>query len=105
MTSKKENLIIYGQASDYYKQKGLSKIYDRAYIAKITEDNDTLFITADTLISIESKDETKKRLLAYHNVKIFKRDMQGKADSLEYRVADSTLYFIKIPCCGQAEIR
>jgi lipopolysaccharide export system protein LptA len=97
MTSKKENLIIYGQASDYYKKRGLTKIYNKAYIAKITEDNDTLYVTADTLVSIESEDPTKKRLLAYHNVKIYKRDMQGKADSLAYRVSDSTMYFYRDP--------
>lgn len=97
MTSKKENLIIYGQSSDYYKKKGLTKIYDKAYVAKVTEQQDTLYMTADTLISIESEDATKKRLLAYHNVKIYKRDMQGKADSLEYRVSDSTMYFYKDP--------
>ncbi|MEJ7646571.1 MAG: OstA-like protein [Chryseolinea sp.] len=97
MTSKKENLLIYGQSADYYKAKGISKIYNQAYIAKITDDNDTLFITADTLVSVESIDPTKKRLLAYHNVKIFRNDLQGVADSLEYRESDSTLYFYKKP--------
>jgi hypothetical protein len=97
MTSKKEKLIIYGQSSDYYKKKGYTKIFDNAYIAKITDDDDTLFMSADTLVSIESEDPKKKRLLAYHNVKIYKRDMQGKADSLEYRVADSTMFFYKDP--------
>lgn len=97
MTSKKENLIIYGESSDYYKKKGLTKIYDNAYVAKITDDLDTLYLTADTLVSIESEDATKKRILAYHNVKMFKRDMQGKADSLEYRVSDSTIYLYNDP--------
>lgn len=97
MTSKKEKLLIYGQSSDYYKKQGLTKVYDKAYVAKLTDEGDTLFITADTLVSIESKDPAKKRLLAYHNVKIFKTDMQGKADSLEYRMADSTIYFYKEP--------
>ena len=97
MTSKKENLIIYGQAVDYYKLKGLSKVYNNAYVAKITDNNDTLFISADTLVSIENADPKKKRLLAYNNVKIFKSDMQGVADSLEYRDADSTIYFYKNP--------
>lgn len=54
-------------------------------------------MTADTLVSIDDVNPKKKRLLAYHNVKIFKRDLQGKADSLEYRSADSTLYFYKNP--------
>lgn len=97
MTSKKENLIIYGQASDYFKDKGITKVYNNAYVAKVTEDNDTLFMSADTLVSIDSKDESKKRILAYNHVKIFKTDLQGAADSLEYRAADSTIYFYKDP--------
>jgi len=97
LISKKENLIIYGQAVDYYKQKGLSKVYNNAYVAKITDNNDTLFISADTLVSIENADPTKKRLLAYNNVKIFRSDLQGVADSLEYRDSDSTIYFYKDP--------
>lgn len=97
MTSKKDNLLIYGQAADYYKAKGYSKVYNRAYAAKITDNNDTLFIAADTLVSIESEDASKKRLLAYNNVRIYKSDMQGVADSLEYRQLDSILYFYKTP--------
>ncbi len=97
MTSKKEDLIIYGQAADYYKSIGISKIYTNAYIAKVTDNNDTLFISADTLVSIENADPAKKRLLAYNNVKIFRSDLQGVADSLEYREADSTIYFYKDP--------
>ncbi len=97
MTYKKENLIIYGQSADYFKSKGIAKVYDHAYLAKVTENNDTLFISADTLVSIDSPDPAKKRLLAYHNVKIYKSDMQGLADSLEYRSLDSTIYFYKDP--------
>lgn len=96
MTSKKENLVIYGQSADYYKEKGLSKVYNNAYLAKVT-DQDTLFMTADTLVSIENDDPQKKRLLAYHNVKIYRTDMRGLADSVEYRSADSTIYFYKDP--------
>jgi lipopolysaccharide export system protein LptA len=96
MKSLEENMTIYSQASDTY-NNNLAKIYDHAYVAKVTEEGDTLFMTADTLVSIDDVDPKKKRLLAYHNVKIFKRDLQGKADSLEYRSADSTLYFYKNP--------
>ncbi|MBL7858743.1 MAG: Organic solvent tolerance protein OstA [Cyclobacteriaceae bacterium] len=97
MSSKKENLIIHGQASDYYKLRGITKIYNNAFIAKVTDDQDTLYMTADTLVSIESNDPAKKRILAYHNVKIFKKNLQGKADSLEYRASDSTLFFYTNP--------
>ncbi len=97
MTHKEENLLIFGQAADYDKTRGISKVYNRAFVAKVTEDQDTLFMTADTLISIESEIPSKKRLLAYHNVKIYKGDMQGVADSVEYRPGDSTIYMYKNP--------
>lgn len=96
MTSKKENLIIYGQAADYFRANGISKVYNNAYVAKVT-DQDTLFMSADTLVSIENEDPAKKRLLAYHNVKIWKTDMQGRADSVEYRSADSLIFLYRDP--------
>jgi lipopolysaccharide export system protein LptA len=97
MTSKKENLIIYGQASDYFRDKGITKVYNNAFVAKITDDNDTLYMTADTLVSIDSDDPEKKKILAYHGVRIYKTDLQGLADSLEYRSADSMIYFYNDP--------
>lgn len=97
MTYKKENLIIYGQSSDAYKDKGMTKVYNRAYMAKVSDEGDTLFMSADTLVAIDNKDPQKKRLLAYNHVKIFRKDLQGIADSLEYRSADSTLFMYKNP--------
>src|SRR5690606_4178573 len=75
----------------------ITKVYNKAFIAKITEDNDTLFMAADTLVSVDSDDPAKKRILAYNNVKIFKTDLQGLADSLVYRTSDSTIYFYNDP--------
>jgi lipopolysaccharide export system protein LptA len=97
MTYKKESLVIYGQAADYYRTKGIAKVYNNAYLAKVADNGDTLFMSADTLVSIDSPDPAKKRLLAYNNVKIYKRDMQGLADSVEYRSIDSTIYFYEKP--------
>jgi lipopolysaccharide export system protein LptA len=97
MTSKEENMLIFGDDSFYDKQNGISKVYGNAFVAKIGDDLDTLFISADTLVSIESKDPRKKRLLAYKNVKIFKTDMQGVADSLAYIAIDSVLHMYTQP--------
>jgi lipopolysaccharide export system protein LptA len=97
MTSKEDKIIIYGDDGFYNKAKGISKVYGNAYVAKIADDGDTLFLSADTLVSIESKDPRKKRLLAYNHVKIFKTDMQGVADSLAYVPSDSTMYLYKDP--------
>lgn len=97
MTYRQENLTIYGQSVDHYRLSGIAKVYDKAWLAKVTDDNDTLYMTADTLVSIDSQDPKKKRLLAYNNVKVFKKNMQAVADSVEYRPADSTIYMYVNP--------
>lgn len=97
MTSKEESLNIYGQALDYDKRKEIAKVYSHAYLAKAVAEGDTLFLSADTLVALDSNNPAEKRLLAYRNVRIFKSDLQGVADSAEYRPQDSTFYFYHNP--------
>ncbi len=97
MTSKGENMNIHGDDGYYDRKTGISKVYGHAYVERVTDDQDTLFISADTLVSIENADPKKKMLLAYHNVRIFKNDLQGRADSLVYVASDSTLFFYRNP--------
>lgn len=97
MTAKEDNLLIFGDDSFYDKKRGISKVYGNAYVAQVDDQLDTLFIGADTLVSIENKDPKKKRLLAYNKVKIFKQGLQGVADSLVYMSVDSTIYFYTDP--------
>lgn len=97
MTSKSENMTVFGDEGYMDKKTGISKVWTNAYAAKVDEAGDTLFLSADTLVSIDNTELKKRRLLAYHNVKIFKSDMQGRADSLAYVNADSTLFFYRDP--------
>jgi lipopolysaccharide export system protein LptA len=103
MTSKEENTTLYGDDGTYDRRSGLAKIYGRAYVAKVADDGDTLFLSADTLISIESSDPAKKRVIAYPNVRIFKSDMQGAADSLVYFPSDSALVLYNQPVLWSAD--
>ncbi|MEM9859866.1 MAG: OstA-like protein [Bacteroidota bacterium] len=96
MISKEQDIIITGDFSYYDKVKGRAKVYGNALMKKIMQ-LDTLYLTADTLVAVESQDPTEKRLLAYHNVEIFKTDLQGIADSLVYVNIDSILYFYDDP--------
>ena len=91
LISKKENLVITGEFGRYWKGQGLTKIFGDPVMEKAV-DNDTLFLSADTLVSIESKIAEKERLLAYQQVKIYKSDLQGIADSIAYHLADSVIY-------------
>lgn len=103
MTSKEQNLTIYGDDGFYNKTTGVAKVYGNAWMAKVGNDGDTLFLSADTLVSIESNNPSAKRMLAYPNVKIFKSNLQGKADSLAYLTSDSVLYMYQRPILWTAE--
>lgn len=96
MVSNEQDIIITGDYSIYQRDKGIAKVFGNALMKKIMA-LDTLFMTADTLVAIESDDPSKKRLLAYNNVKIYKSDLQGISDSLAYVSQDSTLFFYDDP--------
>ena len=102
LLSKDENVIISGDFGKYWKSDGLTKVYGNALMKKVFA-NDTLYLSADTLISIEDSIPSKERLLAYNNVKIYKTDLQGKADSLSYRTADSLIYLYDDPVLWNEE--
>ncbi|MCF6359936.1 MAG: Organic solvent tolerance protein OstA [Cyclobacteriaceae bacterium] len=93
MLSKDENIVITGQKAIMNKLTQVTKIFDRPLL-KMIDEKDTLYMTADTLVSIDSENNAEKRLLAYSNVKIFKKDLIGLSDSISYFQADSimTLY-------------
>jgi len=93
MLSKNENIIITGQKAIMNNVTQVTKIFDKPLL-KMIDANDTLYMTADTLVSIDSDDNLSKRLLAYSNVKIFKKDIKGVSDSIAYFQLDSvmTLY-------------
>jgi len=64
-------------------------------------DNDTLFIAADTLAMLNEVDsmdmDTFRIIRAYHDVRMFKSDMQGRTDSLVFHGQDSVFHFFGNP--------
>src|SRR5690606_25478988 len=74
----------------------LIKVYGHTLMKKEVN-MDTLYMTADTLISIEDSIPANKRILAFNNVKIFKSNLQGKADSMAYHNLDSVLFLYEDP--------
>jgi lipopolysaccharide assembly outer membrane protein LptD (OstA) len=96
MVAKEDDIYITGQKSVYYKKLATTKIFDNA-LMRMVVNNDTLYLKADTLISIDSKNNEDKRLLAYHNVKVFKSNLQASTDSLAYGLADSIMFFYGKP--------
>ena len=106
-------LEIHGDDVIMYEKKDSAIITKEALLMQFM-DNDTLFMHADTfkiytsyqkmiiqdslaLNQDSTTTDTIRNLLAYHNAKFFKSDMQGKADSIVYNFADSTVNFYTEP--------
>ncbi len=94
--AKEDNIIITGDNANFWEDMGIAKVYGNALLKKLLNE-DTLFLRADTLVSIDDSLEIDKRLLAYNHVKIYNNDIQGKADSLAYYLSDSSMTFYKDP--------
>jgi lipopolysaccharide export system protein LptA len=96
LLAKEDDIIITGDAANFWEDQGRAQVYGDPLLKKIMNE-DTLYLRADTLISIDDSLEANKRLLAFHNVKIYKADLQGKADSLAYFLSDSSIIFYQDP--------
>jgi len=97
MYSKEDDITILGNDAIHRGDLGYTKVFGDALMIKVS-DGDTLFLNADTLVSIDKKQTTgEKKLLAYYNSKVFKKDFQAVADSLVYNFADSLISFFEQP--------
>lgn len=94
--SKKDSIVLNGNLGKYYGRMGQSSMADHA-LMRMIQGKDTLFLSADTLQSFENKELKTRRLTAYNHVIIFRKDIQGRCDSLTYNMADSTISFFKKP--------
>lgn len=71
-------------------------ITGHALAKRFEDEEDTLYIHADTLYNYLDTLNDPKLILGYHNVKLFKSDMQGVCDSLSYdREAGTMNMFIE----------
>ena len=87
--------IIYGEYAEYHEKNSEALVTKKAVYARVME-NDTLYIAADTLYH-RDLDSVDNFLNAYHNVKIFKKDLQAICDSAVLNTKDSLLQLLKNP--------
>ena len=100
LISKKDNLTLRGDAGRYWRALGRTKLYGGRPVVRNISQKDTLYMAADTLISVEAKPgQTTKRtvLYAFPKVQIFRGTMQGICDSLTYDRQDSIIYLNQDP--------
>jgi lipopolysaccharide export system protein LptA len=112
-----QNLNIKGDYGIHYELKNLSVVTGNTLLMQRYE-KDTLYLHADTLKAlgnprVKGKDGNTKtqdttttgnqKLFAYHKVKFFKKDLQGKCDSLYYTLIDSTMKLYGTPTLWSEE--
>ncbi len=72
-----------------------AKVLGNPYVIDYS-DKDSFFLRADTLLYCDI-DSTHEELRAYHNVRFFRIDLQGKCDSLVYYPKDSMAVMYEDP--------
>jgi len=96
-----KKIILKGNRAVYYENNGFARITERAEFIQYSE-GDSLYLHADTLLT--SLDTAGKKIIkAFHGVRIYKSNLQGKCDSLTYSFSDSILRFYKFPVLWSGE--
>ena len=90
------NIRVEGNNAVFNKQAKIASVTDSALLMLFSE-SDTLFLHADTLKTIPDSVEGKKIVMAYHNVRFFRTDIQGICDSLVYFSKDSLVQMFGLP--------
>lgn len=95
ITQKDSSLTIYGGHALFFRDTKETFITKNP-VSLQRFDKDSLYISADTLYA---KEDTLKRrtFKAYHNVAIYMRKMQSRADSMIYYYSDSLIVLYKKP--------
>lgn len=111
-----KNLTITSDFADFYDEDERILAYDNVLLSNVI-DNDTLYVTADTLTTFKhitttpatdstaAKSDTAQVLYAYHHVKMLKSDLQGVCDSLTYSLEDSVFRMFQNPVLWVDEIQ
>ena len=79
----------------FFNQANSSSFVTDSVLFEQQMDGDTLFMTCDTLRAIEI--DSVKEFYAFHKVRLYKKDLQGKCDSLSYSFKDSLMRMFHEP--------
>lgn len=95
-----ENSIIKGEKLIYNERKKELMVTENTLFI-MAEKPDSLFLHADTLYSYVEDSIDSRRILAYHRVQFYRKDIQGRCDSLDYLVRDSMIHLFHEPYIWQ----
>ncbi len=91
MTDTVERIVLYGNYALFEREPEYTMITDRALFVHYDQENDSLFLHADTLESFFDSTGEFRILNAYYGARFFSEEMQGQCDSLYYTFQDSII--------------
>jgi len=89
-------IFLKGNYAEYHENREHVLATKKALLITVI-DEDSLFLTGDTLISFKEDSDKIRKLYAFHHVKLFKSDMQGVCDSVAFSFGDSTFRLFHKP--------
>lgn len=89
-----QHVTLYGNYGYYEDSISYGFVTKHAQLVQRSEE-DTLYMHADTLSML--KDSVFNAAKAFHNVRFFRTDLQGKCDSLYYSARDSVMRMYGLP--------
>jgi lipopolysaccharide export system protein LptA len=95
----KNKMQIFGDYGELRQVQKQSFVTKRAYAKKMLDQNDSMYVLADTIYSYQQDSATgqAQRVKAYNQVQILKFDLQAVADSMVYEDIDSTITLFQNP--------
>ncbi len=85
-----QKISIAGDYAYYNKNLRKSSVFGDIILSQKIDD-DTLFMHADTLFALFDSTGRASDYFAYPNARFYKKDIQGKCDSIAYNSADSSM--------------
>jgi lipopolysaccharide export system protein LptA len=100
ITDTVNDIIITGDYGEHHERSDSSWVTGHALMTQVHA-GDSLFLHGDTLMATGNadsiSDSSTRNLFAFHDVRLFRTDLQGVCDSLVYDRTDSTIRLYKDP--------
>ena len=90
-------IIVTGDYGTRNETNNLSFVTGKTLVSKWFEEKDTLFLSADTIKVLKIDSTKTNQLYCFHDVRIYKNDLQGICDSMVYLQSDSIIQLFNSP--------
>lgn len=100
-----QKIIIYGSKGYYDRKIKFTRVTGSPMAKQWEKNGDSLMLKADTFIYISDTTIKKRYLMAYRNVRMWKTDFSGLADSLSYVAEDSLFSLYRNPVLWNDDTR